>query len=132
MGQPAAKKGDLITNPSDVHLVVLDPLTQAPVPVPGHSFSGPINAGVSPNVKIEGRAAALKGATADNSPPHTPNGLRFFKPPENSGTVTGGSLTVKINGLPAVRAGDTATTCNDPPVPDGGTVEVPFSTVRIG
>ncbi|MCR9140773.1 MAG: hypothetical protein NXI24_00770 [bacterium] len=132
MGQAAAKEGDLITNPSDIHLVVLDPLTQAPVPVPGHSFSGAINAGLSPNVNIEGRKAALKGATADNSPPHIPNGLRFFKEPENTATVTGGSFTVKINGIEAVRAGDSATTCNDPPVPDGGSVEVPFSTVRIG
>ena len=99
MGQPAAKEGDLVTNASDVHLVVLDPLTQAPVPMPGHSFSGPITSGVSPNVKIEGRAAALKGAIANNQPAHTPNGLRFFKPPENTATVTGGSVTVKINGL---------------------------------
>ena len=121
-----------MTNASDVHLVVLDPLTQAPVPMPGHSFSGPITSGVSPNVKIEGRAAALKGAIANNQPAQTPNGLRFFKPPENTATVTGGSVTVKINGLAAVRAGDSATTCNDPPVPDSGVVEVPFSTVRIG
>lgn len=132
MGQPAAKEGDLVTNTSDIHLVVLDPLTQAPVPVPGHSFSGSIGGGLSPNVKIEGRKAALKGATADNSPPHTPNGLRFFKEPENEATVTGGSFTVKINGIAAVRAGDSATTCNDPPVTDGGVVEVPFSTVKIG
>lgn len=122
--------GDLVTG-FDTHMVLVTPITP-PVPIPGHKFSGGINSGVSPNVKIEGREAALKGAGAVNNPPHTPNGLSFLPPPKNEATVTGGSATVKINGLPAVRAGDSATTCNDPPVPDSGTVEVPFSTVKIG
>ncbi|GAA4547905.1 PAAR domain-containing protein [Amycolatopsis samaneae] len=96
-----------------------------------HPFSGIIDAGVSANVRIEGRFAATVGSTATNTPPHLPQGGTFVKPPSNRGQITLGSLTVRINGKPAARAGDTALTCNDPVDLPVGTV-VAVSTVRIG
>ncbi|MFC4083691.1 PAAR domain-containing protein [Amycolatopsis samaneae] len=128
MGQPAAKQGDLITA-LDLHLIQ-PPSPSPPAPVP-HPFSGIIDAGVSANVRIEGRFAATVGSTATNTPPHLPQGGTFVKPPSNRGQITLGSLTVRINGKPAARAGDTALTCNDPVDLPVGTV-VAVSTVRIG
>ena len=46
-------------------------------------------------------------------------------------TVTIGSATVMIGGQPAARAGDTATTCNDPADLPAGTV-VAAGTVMVG
>jgi uncharacterized Zn-binding protein involved in type VI secretion len=128
MGQPAAKQGDRITA-LDLHLIQ-PPATSPPAPVP-HPFSGVLDAGLSSDVHIEGRSAATVGSTATNTPPHVPQGGSFVKPPTNQGRVTLGSATVRINGKPAARAGDTALTCNDPADLPVGTV-VAVSTVRIG
>jgi uncharacterized Zn-binding protein involved in type VI secretion len=128
MGQPAAKQGDRITA-LDLHLIQ-PPATSPPAPVP-HPFSGVLDAGLSSDVQIEGRSAATVGSTATNTPPHVPQGGSFVKPPTNHGRVTLGSATVRINGKPAARAGDTALTCNDPADLPVGTV-VAVSTVRIG
>jgi uncharacterized Zn-binding protein involved in type VI secretion len=56
----------------------------------------------------------------------------FVTPPKNQGRVQLGSATVKINGKPAARHGDTAMTCNDPTDLPVGTVVVASSTVTIG
>jgi uncharacterized Zn-binding protein involved in type VI secretion len=128
MGQPAAKQGDRITA-LDTHLVQ-PPGTAPPVPTP-LPFSGIIDGGLSANVTIEGRAAAVLGSTATNTPPHVPPGGVFVKPPTNRGQIVTGSATVRINGKPAARAGDTALTCNDPVDLPVGTV-VAVSTVTIG
>jgi uncharacterized Zn-binding protein involved in type VI secretion len=130
MGQPAAKAGDRVVG-VDVH-IVLPPAPAPPVALP-HPFAGVIQGGVSTDVMIMGRPAAVAGSTATNMPPHLPTapGTAFQRPPSNRGTVRTGSATVKINGKPAARAGDSADTCNDPQDVPAGTV-VATGTVMIG
>src|SRR5450432_3650689 len=109
MGQPAAKQGDQITA-VDTHIIMI-PSPGGPVPTPlPHPFSGLINGGMSSNVKIMGQPAATQGSTADNLPPHIPQGGSFQRPPGNKGQIVMGSTTVMINGKPAARNGDTAQT----------------------
>lgn len=128
MGQPAAKMGDRITA-TDLHLIQ-PPGTAPPAPVP-HPFSGVLDAGLSTTVRIERRPAATVGSTATNTPPHLPQGGTFVIPPKNKALVSVGSITVRINGKPAARAGDITLTCNDPVDLPVGTV-IATSTVRIG
>jgi uncharacterized Zn-binding protein involved in type VI secretion len=128
MGQPAAKQGDHVTA-LDTHLIQ-PPATSPPVPTP-HPYDGLLNGGLSTNVKIQGLAAAIVGSTATNTPPHLPQGGTFVVPPTNQARIVSGSGTVFINKKPAARAGDTATTCNDPTDLPVGTV-VASSTVLIG
>ena len=130
MGQPAAKQGDQIIA-VDTHIVMI-PSPGGPVPTPlPHPFAGMIAGGLSANVKIMGMPAATLGSTADNLPPHIPQGGPFQKPPTNKATIMIGSPTVMINGKPAARNGDTALTCNDPvDVPVGKVIAV--GTVMIG
>jgi uncharacterized Zn-binding protein involved in type VI secretion len=128
MGQPAAKQGDRVTA-TDTHLIQA-PGPTAPAPVP-HPFGGVLDGSLSPDVTIEGRAAATLTSTATNTPPHLPQGGTFVIPPTNRATVVSGSATVTINGRPAARNGDQASTCNDPvPLPVGSVVAT--STVSIG
>jgi uncharacterized Zn-binding protein involved in type VI secretion len=130
MGQPAAKQGDQITA-VDTHIILI-PSPGGPVPTPlPHPFSGIINSNLSSNVKIMGMAAAVQGSTADNLPPHIPQGGSFQTPPSNRGQIMTGSATVMINGKPAARNGDTAQTCNDPVDQPVGTV-IAVGTVLIG
>src|SRR5919197_6672978 len=117
MGQPAAKQGDQITA-VDTHIVMVPqppPAPATPTPLP-HPFSGRITGGLSSNVKIMGKPAAVVGSTADNTPPHLPMapGVSFQKGPSNKATIQQGSQRVMINNKPAARAGDKAMTCNDP------------------
>lgn len=128
MAPPAAKQGDRVTA-LDTHLIQ-PPGTSPPVPIP-HPFSGLLDGGLSPDVRIAGRPAATVGSTATNTPPHLPQGGSFVVPPKNQARVIAGSATVFINGKPAARAGDTALTCNDPVDLPAGTV-VAAGTVRIG
>ena len=129
MGQPAAKQGDRVTA-VDTHIVMI-PSPGGPVPTPlPHPFSGIIGGGLSPNVKIMGRNAAIVGSTADNLPPHIPQGGPFQRPPSNRAQLIVGSPTVFINGKPVVRNGDTALTCNDPVDLPAGTV-IAVGTVLV-
>ena len=111
MAQPAATQGDRIVA-IDFHLIQ-PPGPVSPVTVP-HPFSGVIDTGVSTNVLINGRGAALQDSGATNTPPHVPIGGSFVTPPSNRASILVGSSTVLINGKQAARAGDTANTCNDP------------------
>jgi uncharacterized Zn-binding protein involved in type VI secretion len=132
MGQPAAKQGDQITA-TDTHIVLVpDGPNQVPKPLP-HPFAGVINGQLSADVKIMGKAAAIVGSTAANSPPHVPTapGTSFVKGPTNKAKIQQGSATVFINGKPAARNGDKALTCNDPADLPAGTV-VAVGTVMIG
>ncbi|MBE7519814.1 MAG: PAAR domain-containing protein [Thermoflexaceae bacterium] len=130
MGQPAAKQGDLVTA-LDTH-VFLIPSPGGPVPTPLPSpFSGQLMLNLSPNVRIMGLPAATLGSIAVNTPPHLPQGGPFQRPPSNQGRIITGSATVRINGQPAARNGDTAMTCNDPVDLPIGTV-VAAGTVLIG
>ena len=133
MGQPAAKQGDQVVA-VDTHIVMVPAPPGPPVPTPlPHPFAGKLSGGLSSDVKIEGKPAAVVGSTADNSPSHqpTPPGNAFQKPPSNKATVQIGSTTVKINGKAAARSGDKAMTCNDPSDLPAGTV-VAVGTVMIG
>lgn len=129
MGQPAAKQGDRVVG-TDTHIVIVPGASPMPLP---HPFTGMINGGVSSDVRIMGKPAAVVGSTANNTPPHIPTAPRasFQKPPANKATIQRGSTTVMINGKPAARAGDTALTCNDPSDLPAGTV-VAAGTVMIG
>ena len=128
MGQPAAKQGDKIVA-TDMHLIQPPPVA-SPVLMP-HPFTGILDGSLSSDVTIMGRPAATQGSTATNTPPHVPSGGSFVKPPSNQGTIQTGSASVKINGKPAARSGDTARTCNDPSDLPMGTV-VAVGTVFIG
>lgn len=130
MGQPAAKQGDRIVA-TDTHIVLV-PSAGGPVPTPlPHPFSGIIDGGLSSDVKIMGRPAAVVGSTATNTPSHIPQGGTFQIPPTNQGRIVLGSPTVLINGKGAARNGDKAMTCNDPAEMPVGTV-VATGTVLIG
>jgi uncharacterized Zn-binding protein involved in type VI secretion len=130
MGQPAAKQGDQITA-TDIHIIMIpSPTGSVPTPLP-HPFMGIINGNLSSNVKVMGMPAATQGSTADNTPPHIPQGGPFQKPPSNKGKILMGSATVMINNKPAARNGDTAQTCNDPVDLPAGTV-IAVGTVMIG
>jgi uncharacterized Zn-binding protein involved in type VI secretion len=130
MGQPAAKMGDQITA-VDTHVIMI-PSPAGPIPTPlPCPFAGIITGNLSENVNISGQPAATLGSSADNTPPHIPESGPFQVPPTNQGTIIMGSTTVFINGKPAARNGDAATTCNDPaPLPVGTVIAV--GTVFIG
>ena len=130
MGQPAAKLGDQVIA-TDTHIIMI-PSPGGPVPTPlPHPFTGMLDGSLSTDVNIEGKAAAVQGSTATNTPSHIPQGGPFQKPPTNQGTIQLGSGTVFINGKAAARNGDTALTCNDPADLPIGTV-VAVGTVLIG
>ena len=132
MGQPAAKQGDKVMA-VDTHILLV-PSPGGPVPTPTpHPFLGTLMSGLSQTVNIGGKAAAVAGSTATNAPPHIPANpaAPFQKPPANKGTVQGGSTTVKINGKPAARHGDTVMTCNDPADQPIGKI-IAIGTVSIG
>lgn len=132
MGQPAAKQGDQIIA-VDTHIVMV-PSPSGPVPTPlPHPFNGMIDGGLSMDVKIMGMPAATEGSTANNMPPHipTPPGTSFQIPPTNQATILRGSMTVRINGKGAARAGDMAQSCADP-APNPGANIIATGTVMIG
>jgi uncharacterized Zn-binding protein involved in type VI secretion len=82
-------------------------------------------------VRINGKAAATKDSTADNTPPHVfaPPATGWVTPPGNKATINKGSGTVKVNGKPAARNGDTADTCDELKTPG---MVVAVGTVNIG
>ncbi|MFM7200668.1 MAG: PAAR domain-containing protein [Myxococcota bacterium] len=130
MGQPGAKQGDQVMG-TDIHIIMIpSPSGAVPTPIP-HPFTGIISGGLSSDVKIQGMAAATLNSTADNTPPHIPQGGPFQKPPTNKATIIQGSTKVMINGKPAARNGDPANTCNDPADAPVGTV-IAVSTVMVG
>ena len=130
MGKPAAKQGDRVVA-TDLHVVMI-PTPGGPVPTPlPNPFLGMLDGGLSSDVNFEGKAAAVLGSTATNSPPHMPAGGPFQVTPKDKATVIMGSATVLINGKPAARCGDTALTCNDPADLPVGQV-VAAGTVLIG
>jgi|SRR5215831_20401437 uncharacterized Zn-binding protein involved in type VI secretion len=124
MGQPIAKQGDKVVA-TDIHIIMI-PSPGGPVPTPlPHPFNGMLTGSLSSNVKAMGQPVAVMGSTADNMPPHIPQGGPFQKPPTNKGTIITGSATVMVNNKPAARNGDTVLTCNDPAdMPVGSVIAV--------
>ena len=132
MGQSAATQNSQVVA-TDTHIVLV-PTAGGPVPTPlPHAFTGAVDGGTVPTVKIGGLAAAVVGSTASNRPPHvpTPPGTSFQRPPADRGSVAIGSATVKIAGKAAARNGDAVTTCNDPTDQPVGKIVV-AGTVTIG
>lgn len=146
MGQPAAKQGDLIVSPGDIHYVQINtpdgPVVQ-PMPL---EFQGAISQGCCTTVKIGGMPAAVKGAGADNSPAFI-HGLEVLEHPlpspadlphgaSNQGSVTGGTGKVKFGGSPSAQVGTACTTCHN--LPEGNQAPSPViqiaiaSTVKVG
>ncbi len=116
---------------TDIHIVMI-PSPGGPVPTPlPHPFTGQLDGGLSTDVNIEGKPAAVLGTTATNTPSHIPQGGPFQNPPTIQATIQPGSGTVMINGKPAARNGDTALTCNDPADLPVGTV-IAVGAVMIG
>ncbi|AEK61872.1 PAAR domain-containing protein [Collimonas fungivorans] len=137
MAQGAAKQGDSIVNAADIHIVLV-PSPGGPVPTPQpFPFNGKITLNTSLNVRVNSRPAATVGSMAQNLPPHIPASGAFQVPPTNLGQVVMGSMTVRINGKGAARAGDFCETCHDIP-PAGPQAPPPMvqvlglSTVNIG
>lgn len=122
--------GDSVTA-TDTHIIMI-PSPGGPVPTPTPMpFNGKIASQCSQTVLIGGQPAAVVGSMAMNQPPHIPTGGPFQVPPTNQATIIAGSPTVMIDGKPAARNGDKATTCNDPaPLPVGTVIAV--GTVLIG
>ena len=130
MGTPAAKQGDQVLG-TDTHILMV-PGPSGPVPTPTPMpFAGQLDGGLSADVKIENKPAAVKGSTATNSPAHVPTAGPFQSPPSNRGTVQAGSATVLVNGKALARNGDAAVTCNDPADAPNGTI-VASGTVLAG
>ena len=127
MGSPAAKQGDSVIA-VDMHNI--QPPSGSPVltPLP---FNGIIDGALCQNVFIMGLPAATVDSTATNAPPHMPAGGAFVSPPDNKATVARGSTTVNIGGKAAARSGDSADTCNDDGLPQGGVV-IAGGSVFIG
>ena len=130
MGMPAAKQGDRVIA-TDIHIqMVPSPGGPVPTPIPA-PFTGTLDGGLSSDVNIEGKPAAVLGSTATNTPAHVPTAGPFQKPPANRATIITASATVLVNGKPLARQGDTALTCNDPADLPAGTV-VAAGTVMAG
>lgn len=125
MPPAAARANDTVTG-TDVHIVLVPSVSgTVPTPTP-HPFNGRLTGGLSPDVQIDGLAAATQGSTATNNSPHIPiGGPSFARPPSNRGVVAGGSLEVLVNGAALARQGDPVLTCNDP-------VDAPTSSIVTG
>ncbi|MGK3988028.1 PAAR domain-containing protein [Sorangium sp. So ce136] len=129
-GKPAAKQGDRIIG-IDTHVVMI-PSPGGPVPTPTPlPFSGTLSDGLSADVLVEDKPAAIQGSTATNSPAHVPAGGTFQRPPSNQARIQAGSKTVLINDKPAAHLGDAALTCNDPADAPNGSVFA-SGTVLVG
>lgn len=128
---PAARMTDTVVG-TDIHIIMI-PTPGGPVPTPlPHPFNGKIMGGTVPTVLIAGQPAAVLGSTANNIPPHIPQGGPFQVPPTNQGTIIQGSATVMIGGKPAARLGDTVLTCNDPVPAPTSKIASGSPTVMIG
>jgi uncharacterized Zn-binding protein involved in type VI secretion len=127
VGAPAIVAGDQITGICPNHLII-GPLG-VPVPAPPIPFSAPLTMGLSTNVMIGGKPAAVVGSSGYNTPPHV--GLHasdpFLLPMMEVGQVISGSPTVTIGGKPAATAQSQATCCVVP-----GQIPPSVSNVLIG
>ncbi|NFV80347.1 PAAR domain-containing protein [Magnetospirillum aberrantis] len=137
MGLPAAKMGDSIVNAADIHIVLV-PSPGGPVPTPQpFPFNGRITMATCPNVRVNGRPAAVVGSMGQNIPPHIPATGMFQTPPTNLGRVVRGSMSVRFGGRQAARATDMCETCHDippagPQAPPPMVVVAGMSTVMVG
>ena len=112
-----------------IHLIP-NPATGAPQPSPAPlPFSAPLTMGLATSVTIEGKPAAVVGATGYNTPPHI--GLHpsdpFMVPTMQQAVVVSGALNVFVEGKSVATDQSQATCCGIPggsPVPTAATVTV--------
>ncbi|NEO37714.1 MAG: hypothetical protein F6J90_15810 [Moorea sp. SIOASIH] len=137
MGQPAARKGDLVVT-SCTHQVQGQPPAPAPpivapMPIP---FQGKFEQKLSKKVKIGGKFVALKGSQGKTQvhPPIPPPGtspIKFVKEPNKTAEITKGSSSVKIEGKPVARIGDPVKTCSELPPPHGTVSPGPGKPTKV-
>lgn len=115
-GKQMAAQDDRVMG-MDVHIMVIPSgpsTTTAPLP---HPFIGKLDDGLSDDVSIGDKKAAVKGSKARHDDPthlQLPGSIKFQNNPKKEGEVTGGtSPTVKINGKETAVIGSLVTTCND-------------------
>lgn len=115
-GKQMAAQDDRVMG-MDVHIMVIPSgpsTTTGPLP---HPFMGKLDDGLSDDVSIGDKKAALKGSKAkhdDSMHMQLPGTIKFQNNPKKEGEVTGGtSSTVKIDGKEAAVIGSLVTTCND-------------------
>ena len=126
MAEQAAKDGDQIISDGTSKVWVQQPGGPPPNPISvAFKYEGPIDGGLSSDVLIMGKQAAVLDSTASNSTPPdqqvavTSQGAIITAPIDNTGTITTGSSSVLINGNKAGRNGDKAKTWDygTPPAP---------------
>lgn len=115
-GKQMAAQDDRVMG-MDVHIMVIPSgpsTTTSPLP---HPFIGKLDDGLSDDVIIGDKKAAVKGSKAkhdDSTHMQLPGTIKFQNNPKKEGEVTGGtSSTVKIDGKEAAVIGSLVTTCND-------------------
>jgi len=128
MGTPAVVAGDPIQGTCAIHQVPSP--SGAPVPAGPLPFSAPVTQGLAVTVTIEGKPAAVAGASGLNTPPHV--GLHatdpFVAPVTQAGQIVSGSASVFFDGLPAAYTGCGVTICAQAP----GTITGSSVTVTVG
>lgn len=106
---------DRISGTCAIHQVP-NPASGAPQPGPPMPFSAPLLQGLATNVLIEGKAAAVLGASGYNTPAHV--GLHatdpYMVPTMQVGRVISGSSTVLVGGKPLATAQSSVTCCATP------------------
>lgn len=115
-GKQMAAQDDRVMG-MDVHIMVIPSgpsTTTAPLP---HPFIGKLNDGLSDDVSIGDKKAAVRGSKAKHDDPthmQLPGTIKFQNNPKKEGEVTGGtSPSVKIDGKEAAVIGSLVSTCND-------------------
>lgn len=115
-GKQMAAQDDRVMG-MDVHIMVVPSgpsTTTAPLP---HPFIGKLNDGLSDDVSIGDKKAAVRGSKAKHDDPthmQLPGTIKFQNNPKKEGEVTGGtSPSVKIDGKEAAVIGSLVSTCND-------------------
>ena len=115
-GKQMAAQDDRVMG-MDVHIMVVPSgpsTTTAPLP---HPFIGKLNDGLSDDVSIGDKKAAVWGSKSKyDDPTHMqlPGTIKFQNNPKKEGEVTGGtSPSVKIDGKEAAVIGSLVSTCND-------------------
>jgi uncharacterized Zn-binding protein involved in type VI secretion len=128
MSQPIVQ-GDQVQATCAIHMIP-NPATGAPQPSPPLPFSAPLTTGLSTNVTIGGKPAAILGSGGLNTPPHV--GLHpadpFMIPNLQQALIMTGSPTVLVGGVPAATTDSQATCCGIP----GGTCVPTTTNVTIG
>ena len=115
-GKQMAAQDDRVMG-MDVHIMVVPSgpsTTTAPLP---HPFIGKLNDGLSDDVSIGDKKAAVWGSKSKHDDPthmQLPGTIKFQNNPKKEGEVTGGtSPSVKIDGKEAAVIGSLVSTCND-------------------